>query len=75
MVAPLGSWRLPFPASPAVLWPIWNHLATITINPWWAPALFLLLSAEMYGVDAELHRESQGTHRGLGRTVTIDSRF
>lgn len=43
------------PAQPSG-WPIWNHLAPITINPWQASGLLHLLSAGMGFGGAESHR-------------------
>lgn len=54
------------PAQPSG-WPIWNHLAPTTINPWQAPGLLCLLSAEMGLGDAEPHGTPQGTHQELDR--------
>ena len=55
------------PARPSG-WPIWNHLAPTTINPWQAPGLLRLLTAEMGLGGAESH----GTHRALTEGWTAE---
>lgn len=56
------------PAQPSG-WPIWNHLAPTTINPWQAPGLLCLLSAEM-GLGDQSHTEH---HRALPKGWTIEA--
>lgn len=56
------------PAQPSG-WPIWNHLAPTTINPWQAPGLLCLLSAEM-GLGDQSRTEH---HRALPKGWTIEA--
>ena len=48
------------PPAQASGWPVGNHLAPTTINPWQAPGLLCLLIAEM-GLGAAPHGTEHGT--------------
>ena len=52
------------PAQPSG-WPIWNHLAPTTINPWQAPGQLHILPAEMGLEDAEPHGIPWDTLQGM----------